>query len=105
MNDRKQGGSDDRSGGQGRSGGVQGEGDYESARRYRERTENFVESQGDTARVPPASPAEERDLDAARQEARRHAKADDQDRRDADVMRADERSRGGPADTTKMPPD
>jgi hypothetical protein len=57
--------------------GVQGEGDYEAARRHRESAENFVQS-GRVApaaeEAAPADGAEARELEEAEREGRSHAR-------------------------------
>lgn len=81
--------------------GIQGEGDYDAARRYREHTERFVkEHAGEDASVPPVSGADEQaELDEAQREVRRHAKVPEQDARDAELMRRAESKAGeGAAD-------
>ena len=74
---------------------VQGEGDYESARRYRKETERSVKEQqtkgdksikDDAQKTPDGLTAEER-------EGRSRAKAPDQDKRDAAYMEELERKK------------
>jgi hypothetical protein len=59
---------------------VQGEGDYEASRRYRKRTEKFVENNDvDEAaeRAAPETSAEAEDMKAAEAEGKRRAKGED----------------------------
>jgi hypothetical protein len=59
---------------------VQGEGDYEASRRYRKRTEEFVENNDvDKAavRAAPETSAEAEDLKAAEAAGKRRAKGED----------------------------
>ena len=68
----------------------QGEGDYEAARRYNQHTTQNVKDMGekqieDAAEAAGESPEE---LAAARRVGRSHAKAGDQDLRDAETFRA-----------------
>lgn len=81
------------------NGGVQGEGDYEAARRYRERTERFVASQDDPAPRPDVAPGEEAELEAAEDAARGRARLGEHNRADADQWRrtpsADDGRAGG----------
>lgn len=73
---------------------VQGEGDYESARRYDEKTQRFVEekTRGGKSLEGSASEASEK-LTPEEQEARSRAKSVSQDKRDADVLREAEQRR------------
>jgi hypothetical protein len=67
---------------------VQGEGDYESARRYNEETAKFVKDKaksGESIRGSAAEASEE--LTPEEQTALKHAKGAAQDRRDADLLR------------------
>jgi hypothetical protein len=67
-------------------GRVQGEGDYDAARRYRARAQRFVDQRGAEA-VNPESGLPQGGIDEkALGEAKRHAKAGDQDARDARVL-------------------
>jgi hypothetical protein len=67
-------------------GRVQGEGDYEAARRYRARTRRFMDQRGAEAANPESGlPAGGVD-DKALREAKRRAKAGDQDARDARLL-------------------
>jgi len=67
---------------------VQGEGDYESARKYNEATREFVKDQQDkgAALQGDASKAED-ELSAAEKEALAHAKHGEQDKRDGDLLK------------------
>ena len=73
---------------------IQGEGDYESARRYDEETKRFVEEktkdgkplQGDASKASDELTPEER-------EALARAKSGSQDKRDADALREAEERR------------
>ena len=59
---------------------VQGEGDYEATRRYRKRTEEFIENndvEKAADRAAPESSAEAADLEAAEAEGKRRAKGED----------------------------
>jgi hypothetical protein len=59
---------------------VQGEGDYEAARRYRKRQEEFQENndvEKAAVRAAPESPAEAAELEAAEAEGKERAKAED----------------------------
>lgn len=59
---------------------VQGEGDYEATRRYRKRTEEFLENndvEKVAAEAAPDSAAEAKDLEAAEAEAKARAKGED----------------------------
>lgn len=70
------------------TGKVQGEGDYESARRYNERTREFVKEKQASGEGFEASAEEASDeLSPAEQEALRHAKHGEQDQRDAELLR------------------
>ena len=73
---------------------VQGEGDYESARRYDEKTQRFVDekTRGGKSLEGSASEASEK-LTPEEQEARSRAKSVSQDKRDADVLREAEQRR------------
>jgi hypothetical protein len=56
---------------------IQGEGDYEAARRYRDRTQKFVDSGRVETAARDAAPddaQEEADMEAAEQEGLRHRK-------------------------------
>jgi len=73
---------------------IQGEGDYESARRYDEETKRFVDEKtkegkplkGDASKASDELTPEER-------EARSRAKSGDEDKRDADALRDAEQQR------------
>jgi len=66
---------------------VQGEGDYESARHYNERTRKFVDKEGEAATHGPGGGTDE----AAESEALSRARDGKQDKRDARVMAEDEK--------------
>lgn len=73
---------------------VQGEGDYESARRYDEETKRFVEEKTKGGKALEGSAAEASDkLTPEEKEARARAKSAGQDKRDADVLREAEEQR------------
>jgi hypothetical protein len=81
---------------------IQGEGDYESARRYDEKARQFVEqkqSRGEpmkgSAKDAAPQPTE------AEQEALRHAKSGDEDRRDAKQLRKLESERHDKAESER----
>jgi hypothetical protein len=66
---------------------VQGEGDYESARHYNDETQKFVDEQIKSGKEFKGSAAEASDkLTPEEQEALRHAKSGEQDKRDAQVL-------------------
>jgi hypothetical protein len=66
---------------------VQGEGDHESARHYNEETRKFVEEHTRDGQDIKGSAQEASDkLTPAEQEARKHAKHGEQDKRDARVL-------------------
>jgi hypothetical protein len=67
-------------------GRVQGEGDYEAARRYRARTKRFIDQRGAEGANPESGLPEGGVDEKALQEAKRHAKAGDQDARDARLL-------------------
>jgi len=67
-------------------GRVQGEGDYEAARRYRARTRRFMDQRGGESANPESGLPEGGVDEQALQEARSHAKAGDQDTRDARLL-------------------
>lgn len=59
---------------------VQGEGDYEAARRYRKRTDEFVENndiEKAALRAAPETAREAEDLEAAEEAGKRRAKGED----------------------------
>jgi hypothetical protein len=67
---------------------VQGEGDYESARRYNEKTREFVKDKQASGESLEAAAEEAVDeLTPPEQEALRHAKHGEQDKRDAELLR------------------
>jgi hypothetical protein len=66
---------------------IQGEGDYEAARRYDERTKRFMKTGGAEAANPESGVPEGGVDEEALREAKEHAKAGDQDARDARVFR------------------
>lgn len=69
-------------------GKVQGEGDYESAREYNEKTREFVEEKQKKGEKLEGSAKDAQDeLTPAEQEALKHAKHGEQDQRDADLLR------------------
>ncbi|MGH8289314.1 MAG: hypothetical protein ACREV7_09845 [Steroidobacteraceae bacterium] len=73
---------------------VQGEGDYESARRYDEETKRFVEEKTQGGKPLEGSASEASDeLTPEEKKARARAKAGDQDQRDADALRKAEEQR------------
>ena len=75
---------------------IQGEGDYESARRYDEKTKRFVEekTQGGKGLEGSASEASDK-LTPAEKEALSRAKSGSEDKKDADALReAEERRKG-----------
>jgi len=73
---------------------IQGEGDYESARRYDEETKRFVDEKTKGGKTIEGSAAEASDkLTPEEKEALAHAKSGSQDKRDADVLREAEKKR------------
>jgi hypothetical protein len=73
---------------------VQGEGDYESARRYDEETKRFVEERKKSGEPLEGVAAEASDkLTPEEKEALSRAKSVDQDKRDADALRDAEKRR------------
>lgn len=73
---------------------VQGEGDYESARRYDEETRRFVEEKTKDGKPIKGSAAEASDkLTPEEKEALSRAKSGSQDKRDAEVLREAEERR------------
>ncbi len=73
---------------------IQGEGDYESARRYDEKTRKFVKDKQAAGEEMKGSPEEaSAELTDAEKEALRHAKRGDEDRRDAEALRKLEQDR------------
>jgi hypothetical protein len=73
---------------------IQGEGDYEAARRYDEDTKRFVDEKTKDGRTLKGSASEASDkLTPEEKEALAHAKSVDEDRRDADSLREAEKRR------------
>jgi len=73
---------------------VQGEGDYESARHYDEKTKRFVDEKTKGGKQLEGSAAEASDkLTPEEEKARARAKSGSQDKRDADVLRQAEERR------------
>jgi hypothetical protein len=73
---------------------VQGEGDYEAARRYDEDTKRFVDEKTRGGKTIEGSASEASDkLTPEELEARSRAKSVKQDKRDADVLREAEERR------------
>jgi hypothetical protein len=73
---------------------VQGEGDYESARRYNQKTREFVKDKQAAGEDFTASAEEASDeLTPAEREALQHAKHGEQDKRDAELLRKGESKR------------
>jgi hypothetical protein len=71
---------------------VQGEGDYESARRYDEETKRFVDERTKAGKPLEGSASEASDkLTPEEKEALSHAKSGDEDKRDADAFREAEK--------------
>ena len=61
-------------------GQVQGEGDYEAARRHRKRVSDFIENNDDQhadGRAAPGSAAEAEEMEDAEAEGKSHAKGED----------------------------
>jgi hypothetical protein len=59
---------------------IQGEGDYEATRRYRKRTEEYLQNndvEKAAVRAAPRSPAEAADLRAAEEAGKKRAKGED----------------------------
>jgi hypothetical protein len=67
-------------------GRVQGEGDYEAARRYRARARRFMDQHGAEAANPESGLPDGGVDEEALREAKRHAKAGEQDAKDARVL-------------------
>ena len=66
---------------------IQGEGDYESARHYNDETKKFVDEQRKSGKDFKGSAAEASDkLTPQEQEALKHAKSGEQDKRDAKML-------------------
>ena len=73
---------------------VQGEGDYESARRYDEETKRFVDEKTKAGKPLEGSASEASDkLTPEEEEALARAKSLNQDKRDADALREAEKRR------------
>ena len=73
---------------------VQGEGDYESARRYDEKTKRFVEEKTKGGKELAGSASEASDkLTPEEREALSRAKSGDEDKRDAEALRKAEERR------------
>jgi hypothetical protein len=67
---------------------VQGEGDYESARRYNDETAKFVKDKAKKGESLKGSASQATDkLSPAEEVALKHAKGGGQDKRDADLLR------------------
>jgi hypothetical protein len=67
---------------------MQGEGDYESARKYNQDTREFVKDQEDKGRPMKGDSSQAQDkLTAAEKEALARAKHGEQDKRDADLLK------------------
>lgn len=70
------------------AGKVQGEGDYESARRYNEKTREFVkEKQAKGEKMSGSAEEAQDELTPPEREALKHAKHGEQDQRDAELLR------------------
>jgi hypothetical protein len=73
---------------------IQGEGDYEAARRYNEETRQFVKDKEKAGQAIKGSAAEAtKNLTPAEETALKHAKSGGQDKRDADILRKMEKDR------------
>ena len=73
---------------------VQGEGDYDAARRYNDETSKFVQDKAKKGESLAGSAQEAVDaLTPAEKEALKHAKSGGQDQRDADLLRKLEKDR------------
>jgi hypothetical protein len=73
---------------------VQGEGDYEAARRYNEETRAFVKDKAKAGQSIQGSADQATDkLTPAEEAALKHAKSGGQDKRDADLLRKLEKER------------
>jgi hypothetical protein len=72
---------------------VQGEGDYESARRYNSATRKFVKAKGAAATRAPGGGVDR----AALRKARSKARDGGEDRQDAQIMKRAEQRRSKPA--------
>jgi hypothetical protein len=76
---------------------VQGEGDYEANRRYRRRTEKFIENndvEEAAERAAPETSAEARDMEAAEAEGKSRAKDEDPAIRRRDAPDTEPSTRG-----------
>jgi len=76
---------------------VQGEGDYEAARRYRKRTKEYLENndvEKAAVRAAPRSRAEAEDLKASEAAGRKRAKGEDPALRRRSAPRVDSSTRG-----------
>jgi hypothetical protein len=70
------------------TGKVQGEGDYESAREYNDKTREFVEKKQASGEKLEGSASDAQDeLTPAEREVLKHAKHGEQDKRDAEVLK------------------
>jgi hypothetical protein len=75
---------------------IQGEGDYESARRYNDETKRFVDEKTRDGKPLTGNAAEASDtLSAAEKEALSHAKKGEQDKRDAQILKDLEKKHAG----------
>jgi hypothetical protein len=73
---------------------VQGEGDYDAARRYNEETSKFVKDKAKKGENLTGSAKDAvAGLTAAEKDALKHAKSRGQDKRDADLLRKLEKNR------------
>ncbi|MHB8812034.1 MAG: hypothetical protein ACYDAE_02085 [Steroidobacteraceae bacterium] len=76
---------------------IQGEGDYESARRYDEKAKRFVEERTKGGKQLEGSASEASDkLTPEEKEALSHAKSGGEDKRDAEALREAEERRKHP---------
>lgn len=78
-------------------GKVQGEGDYEAARRFRKRTEEYIENndiEKAALRAGPVTGQEAEDMQAAEAEAKRRAKGEDPALRRRDAPNVEPSTRG-----------
>jgi len=66
---------------------VQGEGDYESARKYNQATREFVKDQEDKGTLKGDADQAQDTLTASEKEALAHAKHGEQDKRDAELLK------------------
>jgi hypothetical protein len=76
---------------------IQGEGDYEATRRYRKRTEEFLENhdvEKASARAAPQSSREAEDMKAAETAGKKRAKGEDPALRRRSAPRAEPSTRG-----------